>query len=152
MNASQHVILLVEDDPNDALLIQRAMRKANLVNHVAHVDDGEKAVHYLAGTGPYADRTQFPLPVFVLLDLKLPRKSGLEVLSWAREQPLLKRLPIVVLTSSSERTDIGKAYDLGANSYLVKPVSFDGLFEMVKVLHPYWIVLNERPTVVPYDA
>jgi CheY-like chemotaxis protein len=145
MNASQHVVLLVEDDPNDALLILRAMKKANLVNRVIHVDDGEKAVNYLNGTPPYDDRIENPLPVFMLLDLKLPRRSGHEVLAWVRAQPGLKRLPVVVLTSSSERSDVAKAYDLGANSYLVKPVTFDGLFDMVKVLHPYWMVLNESP-------
>ena len=148
MNASQQVILLVEDDPNDALLIQRAMRKANLVNRVVHLDDGEKAINYLGGTGAYADRSQNPLPVLMLLDLKLPRRSGHEVLSWVRVQPDLKRLPVVILTSSSERSDIAKAYDLGANSYLVKPVTFDGLFDMVKVLHPYWMVLNEHPDLM----
>jgi CheY-like chemotaxis protein len=145
MNASQHVVLLVEDDPNDALLIQRAMKKANLVNRIIHVDDGERAVNYLSGVAPYEDRTENPLPVFMLLDLKLPRLSGHEVLSWVRAQPNLRRLPIVILTSSNERSDVAQAYDLGANSYLVKPVTFDGLFDMVKILHPYWMVLNEHP-------
>jgi CheY-like chemotaxis protein len=145
MNASQHVVLLVEDDPNDALLIQRAMKKANLLNRIVHVDDGEKAVSYLDGSAPYQDRNENPLPVFMLLDLKLPRLSGHEVLSWVRTQPNLRRLPIVILTSSSERSDVARAYDLGANSYLVKPVTFDGLFDMVKILHPYWMVLNEHP-------
>jgi CheY-like chemotaxis protein len=145
MNASQHVVLLVEDDTNDALLIQRAMKKANLLNRIVHVDDGEKAVSYLDGSAPYQDRNENPLPVFMLLDLKLPRLSGHEVLSWVRTQPNLRRLPIVILTSSSERSDVARAYDLGANSYLVKPVTFDGLFDMVKILHPYWMVLNEHP-------
>jgi CheY-like chemotaxis protein len=121
------------------------MKKANLLNRIVHVDDGEKAVSYLDGSAPYQDRNENPLPVFMLLDLKLPRLSGHEVLSWVRTQPNLRRLPIVILTSSSERSDVARAYDLGANSYLVKPVTFDGLFDMVKILHPYWMVLNEHP-------
>lgn len=147
MNFAPYTILLVEDDPNDVLLIQRAFRKANLVNSLEVVRDGEEAVVYLAGEGPYADRERFPLPVLMLLDLKLPRKAGLEVLGWLRQQPSLKRLPVVVLTSSRETADINRAYELCANSYLVKPVAFDALLEMVKTLNMYWLVLNQRPEV-----
>jgi DNA-binding response OmpR family regulator len=111
------------------------------------VEDGEMAVAYLSGQGQYADRNRYPLPALMLLDLKLPRKSGLEVLTWLREQPGLKRLPVVVLTSSKESVDAGHAYDLGANSYLVKPVGFDTLLEMVKALGMYWFILNEKPDI-----
>ena len=128
-----------------SFLIQRAFRKANLLNPLVTVDDGEKAVDYLSGAGLYADRAKFPLPVLVLLDLKLPRKGGHEVLAWLKAQPSLRRLPVVVLTSSNETGDINKAYDLGANSYLVKPVGFDDLFEMVKTLQPYWLIMNQKP-------
>jgi len=141
------LILLVEDDPNDASLIKRAFRKANLANPVRHVEDGDQAVAYLAGDGEYADRSRHPLPVLVLLDLKLPRRSGLEVLAWIRAQPGLKRLPVAVLTSSRESADINGAYDIGANSYLVKPVSFDSLIEMVRALDVYWLILNEHPDI-----
>jgi CheY-like chemotaxis protein len=144
-------ILLVEDDPNDVLLLQRACRKANLGNPVHVARDGEEAVAYLAGTGPYADRTRYPYPVIVLLDLKLPRKSGHEVLQWLRGQEGLRRTPVVVLTSSRESEDLDRAYDLGANSYLVKPVSADALCEMVQGLQLYWLILNEQPQVGPRE-
>jgi CheY-like chemotaxis protein len=140
-------ILLVEDDPNDVFLLQRAFRKAGFEHPVQAVGDGEEAVAYLTGAGSYADRAQFPLPLLVLLDLKLPRKSGLEVLAWLREQPALRRLPVVVLTSSREPADVNRAYDLGANSYLVKPLGFEALLDMVKSLNFYWLTLNEHAEV-----
>ena len=145
MNASSFPILLVEDSPDDALLIQRAFRKANLANPVELVRDGEEAVAYLSGKAPYDDRTRFPLPVFMLLDLKLPRRSGLEVLAWVRQESVVKRLPVVVLTSSRESVDVNRAYDLGVNSYLTKPVGFEALLEMVKNVNLYWLVMNENP-------
>ena len=145
MNTSAYPILLVEDSPDDALLIQRAFRKANLANPVQLVRDGEEAVAYLSGAPPYEDRTRFPLPVFMLLDLKLPRRSGLEVLAWLRQESVVKRLPVVVLTSSRESVDVNRAYDLGVNSYLTKPVGFEALLEMVKNVNLYWLVLNENP-------
>lgn len=140
-------VLLVEDDPNDVLLIKRAFTKANLQIHMHVLDNGEAAVSYLAGTGDYGDRDQHPLPILLLLDLKLPCRSGHEVLAWLRQQPSLKRLPVVVLTSSQEMGDINRAYDLGANSYLVKPVAFNALIEIVKMLDLYWITLNQAPTI-----
>ena len=145
MNLPHYTVLLAEDNSTDALMVQRAFKKANLLNPVQVVDDGDKAVAYLAGDGPYADREKYPLPVLLLLDLKLPRRSGLEVLEWLRQQPAIKRLPVVVLTSSKENADINRAYDLGANSYLVKPVDFDPLLEMVKTLGLYWVFMNEKP-------
>jgi CheY-like chemotaxis protein len=145
VNLPHYTVLLAEDNSTDALMVQRAFKKANLLNPVQVVDDGDKAVAYLAGDGPYADREKYPLPVLLLLDLKLPRRSGLEVLEWLRQQPAIKRLPVVVLTSSKENADINRAYDLGANSYLVKPVDFDPLLELVKTLGLYWVVMNEKP-------
>jgi len=147
MNLTHYTILLVEDDSNDVLLIQRAFRKANLANPLQVVRDGEDAIAYLAGQAPYTNREHYPLPVLLLLDLKLPRKSGFEVLAWLRQQPGLKRLPVVVLTSSSRTADINQAYELGANSYLVKPVAFDALLDMVRTLNLYWLILNEKPDV-----
>jgi CheY-like chemotaxis protein len=138
-------ILLVEDDPNDVLLIQRAFRKANLANPLHVVGDGEQAEAYLTGRPPYADRERYPLPVLVLLDLHLPKRSGLEILQWLRGEPGLKRLQVVVLTSSREAADVNRAYDLGANSYMVKPVAFDALLELVRALDLYWVILNEKP-------
>lgn len=147
MTVTPDIVLLVEDDPNDVLLMQRAFRRAKVTNPVQVVGDGEDAVLYLSGQAPYKDRTRYPLPALILLDLKLPRKSGLEVLEWLRKQAGLKRLPVVVLTSSKESTDISRAYDLGVNSYLVKPVSFDTLLDMVETLNVYWLLLNEKPTL-----
>lgn len=147
MILSQSDILLVEDDPNDVLLIRRAFSRAKLLNPLHVVNDGDSAVNYLAGTDEYGDRNLHPLPALILLDLKLPRRSGLEVLEWLKQQPELRRLPVIVLTSSRENIDINRAYDLNANSYLVKPVAPDALLEMVKMLDLYWLALNEKPNI-----
>jgi CheY-like chemotaxis protein len=144
MTNNGHAILLVEDDHNDVLLIKRAFQKVNIANPIIVVNDGEQAISYLAGREPYVERA---LPMLVLLDLKLPRKSGHEVLEWLRQQSTLRRLPVVVLTASSESSDVNRAYDLGANSYLVKPVTFDSLVQMVKTLNLYWLILNKRADV-----
>lgn len=127
--------------------MQRAFRKANIESPLQVVNDGEAAVLYLSGQEPYADRNKYPLPVLVLLDLKLPRFSGAEVLCWLRQQPELKRIPTVVLTSSQEYADVNNVYDLGANAYIVKPVSFDNLVEIVKTLNMHWLILNQKPEV-----
>jgi len=138
-------ILIVEDNPDDQLLLRRAFAKAHLANPLHLVGDGDAAVAYLSGEGAYADRAAHPLPALILLDIKLPKRSGLEVLAWMRDQPPLSRTPVVMLTSSRESEDINRAYDLGANSYLVKPVEFEGLMEMVKQLGVYWTIMNEPP-------
>lgn len=148
MNPADCTVLLVEDNPDDVLLTTRAFKRANLFSPIQVVEDGEKAVAYLSAVPPYSDRDRYPIPVLVLMDLKLPRKSGLEVLRWIRSVPSLKPIPVVVLTSSAENMDVNNAYDLGANSYLVKPVSFDALFDMVKILQPYWVIMNKRPNFV----
>lgn len=145
MNMEHDTILLVEDNHTDVLLIQRAFRKANVTVPLQVVGDGEAAVLYLSGQEPYGDRIRYPLPVMILLDLKLPRKSGAEVLEWLRQQPMLKRLPVVVLTSSKEYADVNHVYDLGANAYMVKPVAFDNLVDIVKTLNIHWIIFNEKP-------
>jgi CheY-like chemotaxis protein len=143
------VVLLVEDDANDVFLMQRACRKVELPNPLQVVGDGDEAVDYLSGAGRFADRAQYPLPALVLLDLKLPRKTGLEVLEWLRQQSALRRVPVVVLTSSKEPADVNKAYDLGANSYLVKPLGFDALLELVRSLNIYWLNMNEKAELRP---
>ncbi|MBW4688203.1 MAG: response regulator [Komarekiella atlantica HA4396-MV6] len=145
MNTDQQTILLAEDDSNQVLLIRRALRKANLTQPLQVVTNGEAAISYLCGEGDYTDRKSYPLPILVLLDLKMPRKSGFEVLEWMRQQPELKRLPVIVLTTSKEKTDIHKAYDLGVNSYLVKPIAFNDLTAMVKLVDAYWVNLNQQP-------
>ena len=148
--SESRTVLLVEDDPDDVLLVQRAFRKlGGQAVPLSLVGDGEQAVAYLAGQGAYADRASHPLPALLLLDLKLPRRSGFEVLEWLRAQPGLRRLPVVVLTGSREMTDVDRALDLGANSYLVKPVGFDALLEIVRLLDLYWLTHNEKPTLTP---
>lgn len=147
--SAQATILVVEDNADDVLLLQRAFRKANLVNPLRVVSDGQAAIDYLAGRPPFDDREANPLPALVLLDLKLPKLGGHEVLGWIRAQPGLRRLPVAMLTSSREAPDVTRAYDLGANSYLAKPVDFDSLLDMVKTLQLYWMILNERPDLRP---
>ncbi|MDX2230554.1 MAG: response regulator [Leptolyngbyaceae cyanobacterium bins.349] len=141
-------ILLAEDNSDSVLLIQRAFRRANIPYPIQVVPDGESVILYLTGSDRYADRELYPFPSLLLLDLKIPIKSGHEVLGWLRQQPHLKRLPVVVLTSSKEISDINLAYDLGANSYLVKPVGFDNLLETIKTLHHYWNSFNQAPTML----
>ncbi len=148
MNFNNYSVLLVEDDANDIFFIQRAFRRVNAANSIHIVKDGEAAIEYLSGAGEYSDRERYPLPALILLDLKLPRCSGTEVLEWLRQQPMLKRIPVVVLTSSKETLDIDQTYDLGVSSYLVKPVSFDDLSSMIATLDAYWIKLNEYPSFV----
>lgn len=138
-------VLLVEDDPDDVLLTRRAFAKAHFPIPLHVVSDGEGAIDYLSGAGEHADRDRFPLPLLLLLDLKLPRRSGFEVLEWLRGQPGLRRIPVVVLTGSGQSADVNRAYDLGANSYLVKPVRSDDLTDLVKSLNLYWLLLNEKP-------
>lgn len=142
-------ILLVEDDPNDVLLIRRAFHKIGSETPLHVVEDGERAVSWLNGDGELADRDRHPQPDLLLLDLKLPRFSGFEVLQWLRGQPGLRRLPVIVLTGSRESSDVNRALDLGANSYLVKPVGFDALLDIVRTLDLYWLTYNERPTLTP---
>lgn len=132
-------ILLVEDNPDHVLLVQRAFRKAGVDCLLEVVEHGEAAVSFLAAISS-SDK-----PDVVLLDLKLPRKSGLEVLAWIRSRPGLRRVPVVVLTSSGQNEDVNRAYDLGANSYLIKPVHFEDLLELMKRVHLYWGVSNRGP-------
>src|SRR3954464_1636634 len=140
------IILLVEDDPNDVLLIQRAFQKAGLQNSLKVVRNGDQAIEYLSGEDSYSDRDRFPLPFLILLDLKMPGTDGFEVLGWARNVPNLKRLLIVVLTSSNLQSDVDKAYELGANSYLVKPVEFNEMVNLIQRFEAYWTEINRTPT------
>jgi len=144
VKTSCYTILLVEDDPNDVLLMQRACRKANLAYPLHVARDGQEAVEYLTHQGKFADATRYALPALMLLDLKMPRKNGFETLEWLRQQPDLKRIVVIVLSSSSELADINRAYDLGANSYLVKPGDFQALVDLVHALASYWLAVNEN--------
>ena len=140
------VILLVEDNPDDEKLTLRALKKNNISNEVVVAHDGVEALDYLFGTGAHAGRDTSALPTVVLLDLKLPRVDGLEVLRRVREDERTKLLPVVVLTSSKEEQDLVKSYRLGANSYVRKPVDFTQFIEAVRQLGLYWLVLNEGTT------
>jgi two-component system response regulator len=140
------VILLVEDNPRDEALTLRALKKSNIVNEVIVARDGVEALDYLFGKGAYDGRDTSSKPQLILLDLKLPKLDGLEVLRSIRSDDRTKRLPVVIFTSSSEEEDMVKSYDLGANSYVRKPVDFDQFLEATRRLGLYWLVLNE---VVP---
>ena len=137
------MILLVEDNPRDEALTLRALKKSNIVNDVIVVRDGVEALDYLFGTGTHAGRDTTALPQVMLLDLKLPKVDGLEVLRRLRRDPRTQRLPVVVFTSSSEEEDIISSYSLGANSYVRKPIEFEQFLEATKQLGLYWLVLNE---------
>jgi CheY-like chemotaxis protein len=140
---ARDVILHVDDDTNDVVLFQHAARKAGLNLRMLTVADGEEVFAYLGGTGKYANREEFPIPDLMMLDLKMPRVSGFDVLAWVRRQENLRRLPILVLTSSNHSADIQRAYELGANSYIVKPVGFEALVALTQVVHQYWLRWNE---------
>ncbi len=141
----QPTILLVEDDPTDVFNIQRAFRKADLASGMEVVTDGEQAIHYLSAQSCYEDRDRYPVPALVLLDLKLPRYSGFDVLSWLRNESDFRYLPVVVLTSSDQTADIERAYALGANSYLTKPPSPGTLLEMMQAMGMFWLLFNRSP-------
>lgn len=142
------MILLIEDDPADARLIQRALGKVEIGDIVMRLTNGEDAISYLRGDDPYGKRHSYPLPRFILLDIKLPKRNGFEVLEWVRKQEaILRRIPVVMLTSSRHSVDINRAYDLGANSYLVKPESSEQLTELTRRIKDYWVVTNENPAI-----
>lgn len=142
-------ILLVEDDSTDVLLLRRAFDKAGVTNPLQVVSDGEQAVAYLSGQGDYGDRARYPLPSLILLDIALPRRSGFEVLTWMRQDPALRQLPVIMLTSSGQPGDISRAYDAGANAYHVKPSGFDELLEFVEALKAYWLTWTELFVGIP---
>ena len=138
-------ILIVEDTPQDLDLALRALRKANLANHIQVARDGEEALQFLFCEGPYAGRTMGKGPKVILLDLKLPKVDGLEILQRIKSDPRTKSIPVVVLTSSKEQNDVVESYNLGVNSYMVKPVNFEQFSEAVQKLGMYWLLLNHPP-------
>ncbi|MEZ0471478.1 response regulator [Luteimonas salinilitoris] len=137
-------ILLAEDSPHDAEMTIDALREAHLANPIVHVEDGVETLDYLRQRGRHADREE-GLPAVLLLDIKMPRMDGLEVLTELRNDPHLKRLPVVILSSSREESDLVRSWDLGVNAYVVKPVDADRFFEAVRTLGRFWAVLNESP-------
>jgi two-component system response regulator len=141
------VILLVEDNPDDEALTLRALKKNNIGNEVVVARDGAEALDYLFGTGPYAGRDTRLVPAVTLLDLKLPKVDGLDVLQRVRADDRTRLIPIVILTSSKEEQDLIKGYKLGANSYIRKPVDFGQFVDAIRQLGLYWLVINESPPV-----
>jgi len=146
MDLSQVEILLVEDNDEDAELTMRALKKRRLTNHLHRVSDGAEALDFLFSRGAYEGRPNVA-PKFVLLDLKLPKLDGMDVLRELRRNDATKTLPVVMLTSSKEDRDLAEAYRLGVNSYIVKPVEFDKFVEAVEQVGLYWALLNERPRI-----
>lgn len=138
-------ILLVEDDASDAFLLQRAFAKAKVPNPLLVVNSGEEALAYLKGEAKFADRQAYPFPSIVLLDIKMPRLDGLELLSIIRKDPQLRRLVVIMLSSSGEQRDVDRAFELNANSYLVKPSQLDGMAEILETVKNYWLRMNQYP-------
>jgi CheY-like chemotaxis protein len=140
------VILLVEDGPDDIWAFRRAFHTLPNYYVLQVVESGDDAISYLKGTGPFSNRDEYPLPSVVLLDLKLPGTNGLDVLGWIRRQPELQSLRVIVLTSSDDLRDVTRAYQMGANSFLTKPLEFMELQEMLKAVGRFWLELSRRPT------
>lgn len=140
MSQKNEILLLIEDDPNDILLFEKALTRNELGIQLIVLRDGEKAISYLSGNGESQGR---PLPDLILLDLKLPRKSGFEVLEWIKKHPSLQTTPVIILSSSKQTQDLETAYKLGANSYLVKPTGFTELNQLVDDLNSYWFCQNQ---------
>jgi len=140
-------ILLVEDNPTDAELTLRALKKNNIANRIELVADGEVALDFVFATGKYSGRNPERIPKLILLDLKLPKKSGLEVLTEIKSNPITRLIPIVVLTSSKEEQDIVDSYKLGVNSYIVKPVDFEKFVLAIKEIGIYWLLINHPPRI-----
>ncbi|MDZ7843457.1 MAG: response regulator [Anaerolineales bacterium] len=143
--AEEAFILLVEDNEMDVVLTLDAFQEARLRNPVHVASTGERALDYLHGRGKYQDRDEYPLPDIILLDLKLPGISGMDVLREIKDRPTLKQIPVIILSSSSEEADRALGYDLGVNSYLVKPVSFEGFLSVVGKIKEYWLTINLGP-------
>jgi len=138
-------ILLIEDNPNDARLTIMALKDANVGNPIVHLKDGEEALEYIFATGRYAERKMENMPRLILLDLKMPKVNGIEVLRKLKSEEMTKKIPIVVFTSSQEDPDVEECYRLGVNSYIVKPLEFDSFAKVVKETGLYWFLINHPP-------
>jgi CheY-like chemotaxis protein len=146
MENSHFTVLLVEDDLNDIFLVKRAFKMAQLPTPLQVVTDGVEAISYLQGDGKYADRDAFPLPQLIVMDIKMPRKTGFEVLAWVKGNELpIRRIPIVIVSSSNNPSDINRAYELGANAYMVKPVNFRAVEHLFSSITHYWGLECAKP-------
>ena len=147
------LVLVAEDNPDDAILLRRALDKAGINARVKIVADGEEMLLYLQGLGAYANRTTCPVPSLIILDLKMPRKNGLEVLQWMNENPEVAVVPTIVLSASNLEADVRAAYNLGANTYFVKPTTFEELVDTMRMVERYWKKASKvRPDVSPEIA
>lgn len=135
---SNYLILVVEDDDSDFFLLERAFRKNNIQNPIVRVKDGLDGLHYLQGTGDFTDRDKYPFPDVIILDLKTPRMSGMELLAWIRDHPDCRVIPTVIMSSSQQDVDVSRAYELGANTYFVKPTTFEDLIQLTNTIQDYW--------------
>jgi CheY-like chemotaxis protein len=140
-------VLLAEDEENDVLLLNRAFKEADIQNPLRIVRDGQAAIDYLSGAGEFGDRTRFPLPCLIILDLKMPLITGMDVLRWIREQPNLRCVPVIMLTSSAEPQDVERAYELGVNAFVSKPSGISKRAELAKLIKGFWLGFNEPPAV-----
>ena len=140
-------ILYVEDNEDDRFFLKRAFAEAEIHNRLQFVDDGQKAIDYLSAQGPYADRLRYPTPCLIILDLKLPKVHGLDVLRWVRTHKDFKTIVVVILSSSPLRNDVDLAYELGANSFVVKPLKADQMTQIAHLIKAYWLETNEFPSV-----
>ena len=138
-------ILYAEDTEEDIFLLQHAFERTEISHRLIVVQDGQTAIDYLSGTGEFADRANYPLPCLALLDVKMPQKTGFQVLSWIRAQPGLRWLPVIIFTSSADPGDVRQAYDLGANAYLVKPSSLHEREDVCRALKHFWLIYNQPP-------
>jgi len=145
MSAERVEMLLIEDNPDEAELTIRSLKKNNLANHLIHIDDGEKALDFIFSQGEYSNNTALMRPKLILLDLNLPKVDGLEILKRVKSDDRTKTIPVVVLTSSKEERDIIESYKLGVNGYIVKPVDFNSFTKAVADIGMYWLILNEPP-------
>jgi CheY-like chemotaxis protein len=141
------VILLAEDEEDDVLLIQKAFAKADIPNPLHVVWNGQEAISYLKGEGKYSNRDEYPLPELLLLDLKMPRLNGFEVLKWLRAEPSLSSLRVLVLTSSDQIRDVNEAYQLGANSFMVKPSDFEDITQLSRLIEDFWLKASKAPEI-----
>jgi CheY-like chemotaxis protein len=150
MDNQQFTVLLVEDDLNDIFLVKRAFKMAEVRNPLQVVTDGQEAINYLKGEGKYADRTTYPLPKLIVMDIKMPRRSGFEVLEWVKGKcAVLRRVPIVVVSSSDSSADINHAYELGANAYMVKPMDYKAVEHLFQTITQYWGLECAKPELEP---
>jgi CheY-like chemotaxis protein len=150
MDNERFTVLLVEDDLNDIFIVKRAFKTANFSAHLQVVTDGQEAISYLRGDEKYSEREAFPLPKLIVMDIRMPRRSGFEVLEWVKTgDRLLRRIPIVIVSSSENPADINRAYELGANAYMVKPVNFREVEHLFETITHYWGLECAKPALEP---